>query len=149
MTGVAEPREFSSNDVIDATGVSARQLQYWDTCGLICPVMKLIYSSRGGTICRRYSAVQVIEVRLLNESKVKGFHFAGCMDRLMSAIRKNRGRYLITDGKKFSYATADAGLSGAMMSASRPTIVLDLKEYNERKNDRRLLSGRHRQRHKK
>ena len=55
---------YSSNDVASMTGVSLRQLQWWDEQGVVSPVQ------RGHR--RMYQLHEVIEVALITELRSKG-----------------------------------------------------------------------------
>ena len=56
-------RQFTSNEVIRLTGITARQLQWWDERGLVVP-------SREGRN-RLYSSDDLAEIAVLSELRRK------------------------------------------------------------------------------
>ncbi len=68
-------REFTSNDVIDLTGITARQLQWWDEQRIVAPVRK---GRR-----RIYSWDELITVAVIRQLRRRGFS----LQRMRKVIR--------------------------------------------------------------
>ena len=95
---------FSSQDVTRITGVSLRQLQWWDEQGVVSP------TQRGHK--RLYKIHEVIEVAVINELRGKGVSLQK-IRRVMRFLHKEMGGslldsagngrdvHLLTDGKHF------------------------------------------------
>src|SRR5579862_2347565 len=93
---------FPSHDVIALTGITARQLQYWDERGVVKP-------EREGHR-RLYSMQNLTEIAVICELRRKGFSLQGVrkamrfLDRelgsgLAELVDRNSEYHLLTDGK--------------------------------------------------
>src|SRR6202163_1127418 len=78
-------RQFTSNDVIALTGITARQLQWWDERGIIVP-------ARQGHR-RSYSFEDLTEVAVICELRRKGFSLQR-MRKVVRFLKKEFGRRL-------------------------------------------------------
>lgn len=58
---------YSARDVAAFTGLSARQLQWWDTHGVFPPAVAPKRTAAGGFTERRYSPLDVLDLLVLSE----------------------------------------------------------------------------------
>ncbi len=58
---------YSARDVAAFTGLSARQLQWWDTHGVFPPAVSPKRTAAGGFTERRYSPLDVLDLLVLSE----------------------------------------------------------------------------------
>lgn len=58
---------YSARDVAAFTGLSARQLQWWDTHGVFPPAVAPRRTAAGGFTERRYSPLDVLDLLVLSE----------------------------------------------------------------------------------
>ena len=58
---------YSARDVASFTGLSARQLQWWDTHGVFPPAVAPRRTAAGGFTERRYSPLDVLDLLVLAE----------------------------------------------------------------------------------
>jgi DNA-binding transcriptional MerR regulator len=63
-------RQFTSNDVIALTGITARQLQWWDERGIVSP-------DREGRR-RIYTWEQLVTVSVICQLRRRGFPCSAC-----------------------------------------------------------------------
>src|SRR5215813_7890245 len=100
---------FTSRDVIALTGITARQLQWWDERGIVKP-------QREGHR-RLYSMNQLTEVAVICQLRCKGFSLQGVrkvmrfLDRefgkgLAEIVARNSEYHLLTDGKRLYLETS-------------------------------------------
>ena len=93
---------FTSRDVIALTGITARQLQWWDERGVVRP-------EREGHR-RLYSLNQLTEIAVICQLRRKGFSLQGVRKvvrflerefgkRLAEIVDRNSEIHLLTDGK--------------------------------------------------
>src|SRR6516165_1850323 len=100
---------FTSRDVITLTGITARQLQWWDERGVVKP-------EREGHR-RLYSMHQVTEIAVICELRRKGFSLQGVrkvmrfLDRelgknLAQIVDRNSDVHLLIDGRHLYLETS-------------------------------------------
>ena len=101
-TALNAGESYSSNDVSKITGVSLRQLQWWDEQGVVSPIQ------RGHR--RMYQLHEVIEVSLITELRAKGISLQKIRRVLgflknelggefLDAIQSGNEVHLLTDGE--------------------------------------------------
>lgn len=119
---------FSSQDVAKLTGVSLRQLQWWDEQNVVSPVQR---SHR-----RLYSRFQVIQVSLIVNLRCKGISLQktrGVLEAFKEFVRDNGTRYvntlgprtelyLITDGRQVELADSPHGIVQVVLNSSKPVV---------------------------
>src|SRR5213593_177122 len=66
-------RTYSSREVASITGLSARQLQLWDTSGLVSAAIRPHRTSAGGYTERRYTPIELFELLVLADLRGRGF----------------------------------------------------------------------------
>jgi DNA-binding transcriptional MerR regulator len=92
-------RQFTSNQVIELTGITARQLQWWDERGLVVP-------ARQGRN-RLYSSDDLAEIAVLSELRRKGFSLQR-VRKIMRFLQKELGKRLVetvTSGSEYHLLT--------------------------------------------
>ena len=77
---------YTSREVASLTGLSARQLQWWDARRLFAPAIKSHRTEAGGFTERRYTAIDVLELQVLAELRRRGFSVPR-LRRLLIALR--------------------------------------------------------------
>src|SRR5882757_10133680 len=66
-------RTYSSREVAALTGLTARQLQLWDTGGLLSPTIPSHKTAAGGYTERRYTPIDLFELLVLADLRRRGF----------------------------------------------------------------------------
>ena len=150
-------RTYSSREVAALTGLTARQLQVWDTGGLLPPTVRPHRTPAGGFTERRYTPIELFELIVLADLRYRGFS----VHQLHTLLRILRDRFghrlfdatggggsiqLLTDGQEI-YARTDSGAFFNLLKApGQPMLVVgnegSLKELSGRLRRRR----RHRKR---
>jgi len=64
---------YSSREVASMTGLSARQLQWWDSRRLFLPAVAPQRTEAGGYTERRYTPLDVLELQALADLRRRGF----------------------------------------------------------------------------
>ncbi len=77
---------YSSREVARMTGLTARQLEWWDTRRLFRPAVASHRTDAGGFTERRYSPLDVLELQVLADLRRKGFSIPR-LRRLLDALR--------------------------------------------------------------
>ena len=128
-------KHYSSRDVAALTGLSARQLQWWDAKRLLRPSVPTHRTAAGGFTERRYSPVDLFELVALADLRRRGFSvqkIRTILDilrgrfgvRLYDAISNGGPVQLLTDGRDV-YVRTDAGqVFNLLRSPSQPLLVV-------------------------
>ena len=66
-------RTYSSREVAALTGLSAKQLQLWDSGGLLSPAIPSHKTAAGGYTERRYTPIELFELLVLADLRRRGF----------------------------------------------------------------------------
>ncbi len=124
-------KHYTSREVAALTGLSARQLQWWDSRRLFASAIASHRTAAGGFTERRYTALDVIELQVLADLRRRGFsipqlrrlldtmkHVFGI--RLYEAIGDGGPMTLFISGDQL-YARAQ---DGQMFSLDNPTQPL-------------------------
>jgi DNA-binding transcriptional MerR regulator len=77
---------YSSRDVASMTGLTARQLQWWDRRGVFPSAIPSHKTARGGFTERRYTPIELLELMVLADLRRRGFTLAE-LRRLLDALR--------------------------------------------------------------
>ena len=77
---------YSSREVAAETGLTARQLQWWDRRGFFVPSVPSHRTEAGGYTERRYTPIELIELLVLADLRRRGFSLAR-IRRLVAALR--------------------------------------------------------------
>lgn len=145
-------QQYSSRDVAGLTGLSARQLQWWDAKRLLRPSVPSHKTAAGGFTERRYSPVDLFELVALADLRRRGFSVQKIrvmLDtlsrrfgvRLYDAITDGGPVQLLTDGQEI-YARTEAGqFFNLLRSPSQPLLAIGeegaLKTLNLRMRGRK------------
>ena len=79
-------KHYSSREVAVLTGLSARQLQWWDARRLFVPAIRSHRTEAGGFTERRYTPLDVLELQVLADLRRRGFSVPQ-LRRLLSHLR--------------------------------------------------------------
>jgi len=126
---------YSSLDVSNMTGVSLRQLQWWDEQGVVSPVQ------RGHR--RMYQLHEVVEVSLITELRRKGISLQKIRrvlrflkkelgPQFMAAVQDGGEVHLLTDGKTLFLETDHSSIVDILKNAEQPIIGVCISDQIER-----------------
>jgi DNA-binding transcriptional MerR regulator len=122
---------YSSREVASLTGLTARQLQWWDSRRLFAPALAPRRTEAGGFTERRYTPLDVLELQVLADLRRRGFSIPR-LRRLLSTMREvfhvrlyeaigdGGPLTLFIGGDQLFMRTADGGL----FNLDRPTEPL-------------------------
>src|SRR5712692_7855600 len=125
------PDRFSSQEVIALTGVTARQLQWWDKRGVVKP-------ERVGHR-RLYSMKNVMEMAVICELRRKGFSLQG-VRKVMRFLQREFGKglgeivgrssdvHLLTDGTHLYLETSARQIVDILKNSSQPILGICLSD---------------------
>jgi DNA-binding transcriptional MerR regulator len=128
-------KHYSSREVASLTGLTARQLQWWDARKLIKPSIAPHRTEAGGFTERRYSPVDLFELAVLADLRRSGLSISKMrllIDtlrrrfgvRLFDAIGGGGAITLLTDGKEI-YARTDGGqFFNVLREPGQPLLVV-------------------------
>ncbi len=122
---------FSSQEVIALTGVTARQLQWWDERGVVKP-------EREGHR-RLYSMQNVMAMAVICELRRKGFSLQGVrkvmrfLDRefgkgLAEIVGRNSDVHLLTDGTHLYLETSARQIVDILKNSRQPILGICLSD---------------------
>ncbi len=122
---------FSSHEVIAVTGVTARQLQWWDERGVVKP-------QRVGHR-RVYSMQDLTGMAVICELRRKGFSLQGvrkvmrflqreCGKGLAEIVSRNSDVHLLTDGKHLYLETSARQIVDILKNSSQPILGICLTD---------------------
>jgi len=122
---------FTSQQVIQSTGITARQLQWWDERGVVKP-------EREGHR-RLYSMNQLSEVAVICQLRRKGFSLQGVrkvmrfLDRefgtgLGEIVHQDSEIHLLTDGKRLYLETSAKQIVDLLKNSRQPIIGVCLSD---------------------
>src|ERR1700722_3235072 len=125
------PDRFPSQEVIALTGVTARQLQWWDERGVVKP-------EREGHR-RLYSMQNVMAMAVICELRRKGFSLQGVrkvmrfLERefgkgLAEIVSRNSDTHLLTDGKRLYLETSARQIVDILKNSSQPILGVCLSD---------------------
>lgn len=77
---------YSSREVAGLTGLTARQLQWWDSRRLFAPAVAPQRTEAGGFTERRYTPFDVLELQVLADLRRRGFSIPQ-LRRLLATLR--------------------------------------------------------------
>ncbi len=77
---------YSSREVASLTGLTARQLQWWDARRVFLPAIGPQRTEAGGFTERRYTPLDVLELQVLADLRRRGFSIPR-LRRLLSTLR--------------------------------------------------------------
>jgi DNA-binding transcriptional MerR regulator len=125
------PDRFPSQEVIALTGVTARQLQWWDERGVVKP-------ERQGHR-RLYSMQNVMEMAVICELRRKGFSLQG-VRKVMRFLQREFGKglgeivtrgsdlHLLTDGTHLYLETSARQIVDILKNSKQPILGICLSD---------------------
>lgn len=128
-------KHYSSREVAALTGLTARQLQWWDACRLFAPAIPSHRTEAGGFTERRYSPVDLLELLVLADLRRRGFTVQQ-LRRLLDALRSRFGVRLfeatggagqitlLTDGHEIYARDAEGRLFNVLRAPRQPLLVI-------------------------
>lgn len=133
----ADVETFSSLDVSKMTGVSLRQLQWWDEQGVVTP------QQRGHK--RLYQIHEVVEVSVITELRRKGISLQKIRrvlrylhkefgKGLYDAVRNGSEMHLLTDGQNIYLEDSHRNIVDILKNARQPLISVCLSDQVQRLN---------------
>ena len=151
---------YSSREVAQLTGLTARQLQWWAQRNLFLPAVASHKTEAGGFTERKYTPIELLELMVLADLRRKGFTVARIRrllqvlktrfkTRLYDAIEGGGPVTLYIDGENIYARTEQGDLFSILDNAAQPMMMMgeDLKLRQliarERPARRRTKSTRH------
>ena len=125
---------YSSREVAALTGLTARQLQWWDANGIFQSAIASRKTVSGGHTERRYSPMDVLELLALAELRRKGFapaQMKQLIDTLRDYFRRRLSETLddagelrlMTDGKALFLRTPQGNVFDLLFDPFQPVIA--------------------------
>jgi DNA-binding transcriptional MerR regulator len=122
---------FTSREVIALTGITARQLQWWDERGVVQPERK---GHR-----RLFSMNQITEIAVICQLRRKGFSLQGVrevvrfLDRefgkgFAEIVDHNSEIHLLTDGKHLYLETSPKQIVDILKNSNQPILGICLTD---------------------
>ena len=124
-------QQFTSRDVVELTGITPRQLQWWDECGIVVPV-------REGHR-RLYSFEDLSEVAVICQLRRKGFSLQA-VRKVVRFLQKEFGKrlaqtvtgasdyHLLTDGKSLYLETSPQQIVDILKNSRQPMLAICLSD---------------------
>ena len=128
-------KNYSSREVASITGLSARQLQWWDARRVVKPSIAAHRTEAGGFTERRYSPVDLFELAVLADLRRSGLSVAKLRQlietlrnrfgvRLFDAIGGGGAITLLTDGNEVYARTDNGQFFNLLRAPSQPLLVV-------------------------
>ena len=126
-----QDQRFTSSQVVELTGITPRQLQWWDERGLVVP-------SRQGHR-RLYSLEDVAEIAVICDLRHRGFSLQR-MRKVIRFIQRELGRrlvetvsagsdyHLLTDGKHIFLENSDKQVIDVLKNSRQPMLTICLSD---------------------
>jgi DNA-binding transcriptional MerR regulator len=126
---------YSSREVASLTGLTARQLQLWDSGGLLSPTMAPRKTAAGGYTERRYTPIELFELLVLADLRRRGFTIQQLhqilrvlderfSERLFDATGGGGDVQLLTDGKEIYARTTSGAFFNLLRTPTQPLLVV-------------------------
>jgi DNA-binding transcriptional MerR regulator len=150
-------RSYSAREVAALTGLSARQLQWWDARRLFSATVASRPTKAGGFTERRYSPVDLYELLALADLRRKGFTVQKIRTilsvlrerfgvRLFDALGEGGDVTLLTDGHELYAKTSAGEFFNLLRDSDQPLLVVgagdQLKALSVRARSRRKKGSR-------
>ena len=144
-------RSYSAREVTALTGLTARQLRWWDARQVLPATVASRRTAAGGYTERRYSPVEVYELIAMADLRRRGFSvqkirvvLAVLRDRfglrLYEALGDDGKITLLTDGCEVYARTSDGDLFNVLRAPGQPLLAVgsaDLEALDSRVQGRR------------
>jgi DNA-binding transcriptional MerR regulator len=122
---------FTSNEVVERTGITPRQLQWWDERGIVVP-------QRDGRR-RLYTLADLAEIAVICELRRKGFSLQRVRKvmrflqrefgkRLVETVSGGSDYHLLTDGRDIYLETSPAQVIDILKNARQPMMTVCLSD---------------------
>jgi DNA-binding transcriptional MerR regulator len=122
---------FHSHEVVQLTGITARQLQWWDEQGIVVP-------ARQGH-CRLYSQADLTEVAVICQLRKKGFSLQRVRKimrllqnsfgtRLAETVNGKSSYHLLTDGERVYLETSPRQIVDILKNAQQPILAVGISD---------------------
>jgi DNA-binding transcriptional MerR regulator len=126
---------YSSREVAQLTGLSARQLQWWDKRKLFPSAIPSHKTEAGGFTERRYTPIELLELMVLADLRRKGFTVSRIRKllqvlrtrfktRLYEAIEGGGPVTLYIDGENIYAKTESGDLFSILDDAAQPLMMM-------------------------
>ena len=126
---------YSSREVAQLTGLTARQLQWWAQRNLFPPAVASHKTEAGGFTERRYTPIELLELMVLADLRRKGFTVARIRKlllvlktrfktRLYEAIEGGGPVTLFIDGDNIYAKTESGDLFSILDDAAQPLMMM-------------------------
>jgi len=126
---------YSAREVASLTGLSARQLQWWDARRLFTPAVAPKRTAAGGFTERRYTPIDLLELMVLADLRRQGLSVARIRllletlrerfgIRLFEAIGGAGSLTLLTDGREVFARTAGGEFINILRAPDQPMLVV-------------------------
>lgn len=126
---------YSAREVTALTGLTARQLQWWDARRLFQSAVASRRTAAGGFTERRYTPVDLLELMVLADLRRKGMTVARIRQlletlrqrfgvRLFDAIGGAGALTLFTDGREIYARTAQGEFFDLLRAPTQPLLML-------------------------
>ena len=128
-------QNYTSRQVASITGLTARQLQWWDARKLVKPSIAPHRTPAGGFTERRYSPVDLFELVVLADLRRSGLSVSK-LRRLLETLRRRFGVRLfdaiggggaitlLTDGKDVYARTTAGEFFNVLRAPGQPLLVV-------------------------
>jgi DNA-binding transcriptional MerR regulator len=124
-------QQFTSAEVVALTGITPRQLQWWDERGLVVP-------GRAGRN-RTYSLEDLAEVAVLTQLRKKGFSLQRVRKvmrflqrelgkRLIETVTAGSDYHLLTDGKRIYLENSEHQVIDILKNSKQPVLAVCLSD---------------------
>ena len=145
-------RSYSAREVAALTGLTARQLQWWDARRLLSATVASRRTEAGGFTERRYSPIDLYELLALADLRRHGFSVQKIRTlltvlrrqfdvRLYDALGEGGKVTLLTDGREVYGRAASGAFYNLLRAPGQPLLVVggeeQLKALNARVRPRR------------
>jgi len=150
-------KSYSAREVAALTGLSARQLQWWDARRLLTATVAPRRTAAGGFTERRYSPVDLYELLALANLRRRGFSVQR-LRKLLAIVRQRFGIRLfealgdggpvtlLTDGREIYARDAAGNFFNLLQAPGQPLLVVggeaELKRLSARVHGRKRGAGR-------
>jgi len=135
MTMFKTNETFSSEEVAELSGVTARQLQWWDEKGVVSP------QHHGHR--RRYRLEELLEVSVISELRLKGFSLQKIRKvlrflqrelgrRLADLLKASSEYHLLTDGRNIFLEDNHKKIIDLLKNSRQPIISVCLTDQVRR-----------------
>lgn len=126
---------YSSREVAQLTGLTARQLQWWAKRKLFPPAVPSHKTDAGGFTERRYTPIELLELMVLADLRRKGFTVARIRTllqvlrarfktRLYDAIEGGGPVTLFIDGTNIYARTESGEMFSILDNAAQPLMIM-------------------------